>query len=192
MMSIAYFNDIYTAPGEESVAILTLTPTVTWTSGGNDVTYNPVPSWGARLRGAEEATNRYRYGIRILFDTRQGKIFRPDPIQFVTALAQGIVMLRVAKKIATLVAKFLLGPSSKLYNAAIDEVLSFPKAMARFTCQALIADSVFGFLDSDAGGTISRDELQQHLKVFLDNLITDKDVFNLSSLLKDKIEKIKT
>eukprot|EP00401_Gymnodinium_catenatum_P005994 CAMPEP_0117539470 /NCGR_PEP_ID=MMETSP0784-20121206/43001_1 /TAXON_ID=39447 /ORGANISM="" /LENGTH=521 /DNA_ID=CAMNT_0005336097 /DNA_START=205 /DNA_END=1770 /DNA_ORIENTATION=- len=179
---ISYYNegqaDVKDSIGDEPIAVIRLDPRITWTGLGNDIHVNSEPTWANPpvLVDAKETINRYRYGIKIVFEGSQGKISKFDVFLLLNTLLQGAVMVQIARMITTVVAKHALGLQSKTYKAVIDEQLSFPKEFARFACQTLIAHETFKAIDSDAGRSISMFELEAMLREALQEELNETEV----------------
>jgi hypothetical protein len=146
----------------DPVCIIEVSPTLKWTSMGNDIVYNRDAPWrsAAAVDDASDLSNRYRYGVTVLFKSRAGKISRFDMFSLISTLLEGVVLLHVASFLTTEVAKYLMPPVSKTYNAIINEKLSFTKELAKYACQTLSALQTFKAMDKDNTGLLRETELE--------------------------------
>jgi len=175
-VSLAYynFNQHHTTWGlglgsDDPVCIMEIAPKLTWTSLGNQISYNSHPVWANSrdVRDASESTNRYRYGIRLNFKGGFGKISKFSFSTLCNTLVQGMFLLFISKKITLWVATHCFGTVSNTYSAVIEERLTFAKEAARFACQALSAYACFKSIDVNEDGVLSKDELFHKLSQVL-------------------------
>ncbi|CAE8589172.1 unnamed protein product [Polarella glacialis] len=163
---------------DDPLCIIELDPTLTWTDIGSVVIIDSEPLWaeGTGLKNAIQSVNQGRLGVMITLADKGGKIGRFNYVYFLNVLVNAVVMMGVADVIASLIAKFGLGKKSQMYNAAINERLSFSSELARFSAQALVAKNCFNAIDTDGDGTISQKELAEELKDVLNNEMDDEGV----------------
>ncbi|CAE8651024.1 unnamed protein product, partial [Polarella glacialis] len=132
---------------------------------------NTKPRWArsgaSPLRNAKESLNRYRYGIMVRIKGQEGQIGQFNLVNLLNILVKAAVMLGVSGTVATMVAKYLLGKKSEVYNSAINERLCFSRELARFSAQALVAKNCFAVLDRDGSGRVTEKELGVQLQDIL-------------------------
>eukprot|EP00931_Biecheleriopsis_adriatica_P045465 TRINITY_DN26040_c0_g1_i1.p1 TRINITY_DN26040_c0_g1~~TRINITY_DN26040_c0_g1_i1.p1 ORF type:complete len:610 (+),score=37.32 TRINITY_DN26040_c0_g1_i1:99-1928(+) len=164
--ALSYYNfaqqsSAFSVSEGEPVAILKLRPTLTWTSRGNDISDHPEPSWrnANGVSEAEESTNQYRYGIKVIFTASSGSIGRFDVYTTINILVQGFVLINMANFCTAMVAKHLLGYTSYTYKSAINEKLSFNRELGRFALHSLLASELFKQIDADRSGSLDVEEL---------------------------------
>jgi hypothetical protein len=184
-ISVAYYNDGGDAK-KDAHAIVTLDPKIQWTSQGNDVSITSE-LLSNRKNSFRETTNRYRYGVRIIFETGQGAISMFDWPTLISNIVQSIVLFSTVAVFVSYVAQYCCGVPSKMYHAAIREELSFSREVARFTCQALIARTTFEHIDSSDNGSISKAEMQSTLTRTLFPWMSDVEVGDLAQMVVEDI-----
>lgn len=171
---LAFFNfDMYQTGGGlsfdagEPVAIVTVGPKITWNSLGNEIKTNNNPRWGTpSLVDPIESVNDYRYGVTIVFKQGQGMIGKFDFFSLMNTMVHVVVLVGLANKVTTRVARHLMGKDSKTFENVINERMSFSRELSRFTCQALIANLVLQNVDVNGDKSITETELKAAMTSF--------------------------
>ncbi|CAE8635491.1 unnamed protein product [Polarella glacialis] len=157
-LGISYYNFDQNAAlkDDDPLCIIDLDPTLTWTDIGSVIIIDSEPLWaeGTGLKNAMQSVSQERQGVKITFSDKGGKIGRFNYVYLLNVLVNAVVLMGVADVVASLIAKFGLGKKSQMYNAAINERLSFSRELARFSAQALVAKNCFNSIDTDGDGTL--------------------------------------
>lgn len=89
-----------------------------------------------------------------------GMIYKFSFSYLVSAITNGIVLIKFAYTITTYVAFYLLGGDSTLYSRYAYQDTSLPKELAQFTLQAALNAQTFNRLDRDNTHVLSKTEIR--------------------------------
>eukprot|EP00931_Biecheleriopsis_adriatica_P086150 TRINITY_DN60869_c0_g1_i1.p1 TRINITY_DN60869_c0_g1~~TRINITY_DN60869_c0_g1_i1.p1 ORF type:complete len:622 (+),score=84.94 TRINITY_DN60869_c0_g1_i1:84-1949(+) len=198
-LQLTYYNfDLYQAGSMGDLApedtppvcIVDVAPKITWTSLGNDISENNEPSWakGAGFVEAAESINMYRYGILVNFKEGSGKIGRFQFAHLVSTLLDSVVLLGLATVVTTYLARFCMGSLSQTYENAINERMSFAREIARFASFAWLGSSVFTCIHKSRNSVVGESELENALKVWLDDEMTEDEMKRYSEAVFDLLD----
>jgi hypothetical protein len=159
-------------------AIVEVSPTYSWTSRGQDITYRTSPTdWTAPFTAAGTPQggmeDMYVYGINVDISST-GNVAQFNFQLFIQTVIGGLVFLGTAKTVCDLVATQGLGVKSKLYNKFMREEVDLERECARFAIQALVATHFFHSKDEDGTGTLDLHEVQNMLREMFVKLPTDE------------------
>jgi hypothetical protein len=155
-----------------------VSPTYSWTSRGQDITYRTSPTdWTAPFTAAGTPQggmeDMYVYGINVDISST-GNVAQFNFQLFIQTVIGGLVFLGTAKTVTDLVATQGLGVKSKLYKKFMREEVDLERECARFAIQALVATHFFNSKDEDGTGTLDLHEVQNMLREMFVKLPTDE------------------
>lgn len=157
---VPHLDSTGTGTEDDVECVMEIQPAVTWTSLGDYIDYRKHVFDSS---GNSEFVNRYRYGVYINVEAA-GIISEFNYTVLIMAIIQGLVLLRVADVVCSLIAYYFMGNRSKLFQAFGNENVSYNREYARYAAQILVTGKLFDLLDTNNNNVIEKAEIYRMLK----------------------------